>query len=166
MPTLARQSSRSSDTTLPVTTPTWSLATRVSMLVCSIFLFLLFLIAAIAQENGFHEFSSPAIAQENGFQNAQLNFNVTACNFNRNIGNFYNAMHITISYDDQSVGATSLLFPFYQGPQNTTILASCLSGVTLTVNNQRWQEFLADRSQGRVIFMLDVTSRIRFKISW
>ncbi|KAL3519536.1 hypothetical protein ACH5RR_017685 [Cinchona calisaya] len=153
-----------------------SVATRVSKLVCSIFLFFLLLIGVITfilwlslrphrPRFHTHEFSIPAIAQENGFENAQINFNVTARNPNRIIGIFYDSMHVTVSYDDQNVGATSLLFPFYQGPKNTTILASSLSGATLTVNNQRWQEFLADRSQGRVIFKLDVTSRIRFKIS-
>ncbi|CDP20320.1 unnamed protein product [Coffea canephora] len=153
-----------------------SLATRVSKLVCSIFLFFLFLIGVITfilwlslrphrPRFHIHEFSIPAIAQGNGFENAQIDFNVTARNPNRAIGIFYDAMHISVTYDDQGIGATSLLYPFYQGPKNTTVLAGSLSGATLTVTNQRWQQFLADRSQGRVIFKLDVTSTIRFKIS-
>ncbi|CAI9087745.1 OLC1v1021897C1 [Oldenlandia corymbosa var. corymbosa] len=153
-----------------------SFATRVSKLACSIFLFLLFLIGMITfilwlslrpHRPRFHirDFSIPAITQANGFQNAQINFNVTARNPNANIGVYYDSTHVSVWYDDQSVGATPVLFPFYQGPKNTTIIDGSLSGATLTVDNQRWQEFVSDRSQGRVVFKLEVTSVIRFKIS-
>ncbi|KAL3522054.1 hypothetical protein ACH5RR_014888 [Cinchona calisaya] len=155
-----------------------SLTTRVSKFICSVILFILFFIGLIAfimwlslrphrPRILVQDFSIPAISQQNGFENAQINFNVTARNPNRSIGIYYDEIHVAISYDDQNIGGNSLLFPFYQQPENSTFLASSLSGTTLTVNDQIWKEFLADQSQGRVIFKLEVTSNIRFKImSW
>lgn len=71
----------------------------------------------------------------------------------------------SVFYKDQKIGSTPLLFPFYQQPKNTTDVIGVLSGATLTVNNQRWTEFLSDRSRGSVVFRLELTSTIRFKVS-
>ncbi|KAA8515462.1 hypothetical protein F0562_018927 [Nyssa sinensis] len=153
-----------------------SLTTRISKLVCAIFLSIIFFVGIITfilwlslrpHRPRFHirGFSIPGLAQQNGFENAQVNFNVTARNANLNIGVFYDAMDVTLYYQDLGIGRTSLLFPFYQEPKNTTVLAGVLSGASLTVTNQRWAQFLADRSRGTVIFRLEVSSTIRFKVS-
>uniref|UniRef100_A0A5B7BKQ3 Late embryogenesis abundant protein LEA-2 subgroup domain-containing protein n=2 Tax=Davidia involucrata TaxID=16924 RepID=A0A5B7BKQ3_DAVIN len=152
-----------------------SLTTRVSKLVCAIFLGLLFFLGIITfilwlslrpHRPRFHirNFSVPGLAQENGFENAQVIFNATARNANQNIGIYYDSMDVKLYYKDQSIGGTSLLIPFYQEPKNTTVLYGVLSGASLTVNNQRWAQFLADRAKGTVIFRLEVSSTIRFKV--
>ncbi|KAK6133309.1 hypothetical protein DH2020_032972 [Rehmannia glutinosa] len=153
-----------------------SLTTRVSKLICAIFLALLFLMGIITfilwlslrphrPRFHVHDFSIPDLAQEGGFQNAQIIYNVTARNSNQNIGVYYDSMELAVYYQDQSIGGSRLLFPFYQKPKNTTVIAGVLGGAALTVTSQRWQQFMADRARGEVVFRLEVTSVIRFKIS-
>lgn len=71
----------------------------------------------------------------------------------------------SVYYRDQKIGSTPLLFPFYQEPKNTTEVHGDLSGATLTVNNYRWEEFMSDRAQGKVVFRLELTATIRFKVN-
>ncbi|KAJ0018730.1 hypothetical protein Pint_10875 [Pistacia integerrima] len=153
-----------------------SLTTRVSKTLCVIFLSLLLIVGIIMfilwlslrphrPRFHIHEFSIPGLAQATGFENAELNFNVTARNPNQHIGIYYSSTEAFVYYKDQRVGATPLAEPFYQEPKNTTIMAATLSGATLTVNSQRWTEFMNDRAQGRVAFRLEIVSSIRFKVS-
>lgn len=58
-----------------------------------------------------------------------------------------------------------LLSPFYQDPKNTTEVDGVLTGATLTVNSHHWSEFQIDKGDGSVVFRLELTSVIRFKIS-
>ncbi|XAR53756.1 hypothetical protein NMG60_11022430 [Bertholletia excelsa] len=152
-----------------------SLTTRVSKIICAIFLTLLFIFGLVAfilwlslrpHRPRFHvqDFSVPGLGQPNGFENAQVNFNVTARNANQNIGIYYDAMQVNLLYEDQSIGGASLLFPFYQQPKNTTVLFGLLTGATLTVNKERWMQFQGDLGKGMVVFRLDLTSTIRFKV--
>ncbi|KAL7244102.1 hypothetical protein ACSBR1_016354 [Camellia fascicularis] len=153
-----------------------SLTTRISKIVCAIFLTILFILGIIffilwlslrPHRTRFHirDFSVPGLNQSNGFENAEVIFNVTARNSNQVIGIHYDAMQVTLYYQDQAIGKTFLLFPFYQKPKNTTVLYGVLSGATLTVNSNRWMQFQNDRDQGVVVFRLQVTSTIRFKVS-
>ncbi|XP_073311930.1 NDR1/HIN1-like protein 26 [Primulina huaijiensis] len=153
-----------------------NLTTRVSKLICTIFLTLLFLVGIISfilwlslrpHRPRFHieEFSIPALVQDSGFQNAQIIYNVTARNANQNIGIYYDSMQVTVYYQDQSIGSSPVLSSFYQKPKNTTIIAGTLRGASLTVNSEQWEQFMATRAQGQAVFRLDVVSVIRFKIS-
>ncbi|XP_021599955.1 NDR1/HIN1-like protein 26 [Manihot esculenta] len=153
-----------------------SLTTRVSKLICAIFLIILFVLGIVAfilwlslrphrPRIYIHDFSIPGLGQANGFENAEIIFNVTARNSNQHIGFYYDNVVGSVYYKDQRIGDTPLLNPFYQEAKNTTIMYGVLSGATLTVNSHRWMEFLNDRSKGTVIFRLDVTSNIRFKVS-
>lgn len=153
-----------------------SLAKRVSKVICGVFLTLLLIAGVIVfitwlslrpHRPRFHvrDFSIPALTQPNGFENAQVIFNVTDRNPNQHIGIYYDAMQVTLYYQDQGIGGASLLFPFYQGSKNTTVLYGVLSGATLTVNNGRWTEFQKDKAQGVVVFRLQFTSTIRFKLT-
>ncbi|PIN18679.1 hypothetical protein CDL12_08648 [Handroanthus impetiginosus] len=153
-----------------------SLTTRISKLICAIFLALLILVGIITfilwlslrpHRPRFHvqEFSMPSLPQESGFKNAQIVYNATVRNANQNIGIYYDSMQLTLYYQDQSIGGSQLLFPFYQKPKNTTVIAGELAGRNLTVTSQRWQEFMADLADGEVVFRFDITSTIRFKIS-
>ncbi|KAL3615006.1 hypothetical protein CASFOL_040667 [Castilleja foliolosa] len=141
-----------------------SLTTRVSKLICSIFLTLLFLVGIITfilwlslrpHRPRFHVegFSLPDVGQ--------IIYNVTARNSNQNIGVYYDSMQVAVFYEDQSVGGEPVLFPFYQGPKNTTVIAGQLSGVA----SERWHQFMAARTRGEAVFRLEVTSVIRFRIS-
>ncbi|KAM1485474.1 hypothetical protein ACFX13_037744 [Malus domestica] len=153
-----------------------SLTTRVSKLICTIFLSLLLILGMITfilwlslrphrPRFHIHAFSVPGLGQETGFANAGIMFNATARNANHNIGIYYDSMDATVYYRDQRVGSiTGLLDPFYQGPKNTTIVMGSFQGATLTVNNQRWMEFTNDREKGTVVFRLEFTATIRFKI--
>ncbi|KAF3451663.1 hypothetical protein FNV43_RR07759 [Rhamnella rubrinervis] len=154
-----------------------NLTTRVSKIICAIFLGLLLVVGMVAfilwlslrpHRPRFHilEFSVPGLSQDNGFNNAQISFNVTARNSNHNIGIYYDAMDGSVYYRDQKIGSLpSLLQPFYQEPKNTTVVHDVFTGASLTVNSQRWMEFMNDRSKGTVVFRLQLTSTIRFKIS-
>ncbi|KAK6797676.1 hypothetical protein RDI58_005378 [Solanum bulbocastanum] len=155
-----------------------SLTTRVSKVVCTIFLTLLSILGIIAfilwlglrphrPRIFLHDFSIPAISQGIGPESAQINFNVTARNSNQVIGIFYDAIQMAATYQEQSIGNSQLLTPFYQLPKNTTVLAGTFSGPMVTVTGTQWQQMLDDRSRGTVIFRVELTARIRFKIwSW
>ncbi|KZV39156.1 hypothetical protein F511_12301 [Dorcoceras hygrometricum] len=153
-----------------------SLTTRVSKLICTIVLALLFLVGIISfilwlslrpHRPRFHveDFSIPALTQGSGLENAQIIYNVTARNSNQNIGVYYDSVQVTVYYQDQSIGGSPVLSSFYQEPKNTTIVAGTLSGDTLKLTNERWQQIMADRAGGQVVFRIDVVSVIRFKIS-
>ncbi|XP_030533378.1 NDR1/HIN1-like protein 26 [Rhodamnia argentea] len=153
-----------------------SLTTRISKLVCSIFLSLLLILGIITfilwlslrphrPRVHIHNFSVPGLSQENGFENAQISFNVTLRNANEHIGMYYDAMDGSVFYRDQKIGSKLLLASLYQQPKTTTIITDVLSGATLTVTSQRWMEFLNDRAAGSVTFRLDLASTIRFKVS-
>ncbi|KAL6990832.1 hypothetical protein U1Q18_008953 [Sarracenia purpurea var. burkii] len=149
---------------------------RVYKMICAIFLALLFLVGIIVfilwlsfrpHRPKFHVrgFLVPGLDKAHGFENARVIFNVTDRNPNRKIGIYYDAMQVTLFYKGQSIGGTSLSFPFYQEPKNTTMLSSVLGRATLTVNNQRWMEFRNDLTGGMVVFRIRITSTIRFKVS-
>ncbi|GAB2298811.1 hypothetical protein Dimus_032889 [Dionaea muscipula] len=154
-----------------------SLTTKVSKMICSIFLFVLFVLGLIAfilwlslrpHRPRFHivDFSIPALAQPNGFNNAQINFNVTIRNSNRKILVQYDSIQAAVYYQDLYIGGQVLVSgAFYQDPKNTTDLYGALSGATLTVTSQLWSDFQNDRSLGNVAFRLQITSVIKFHIS-
>lgn len=153
-----------------------SLTTRISKLICAIFLALFFLIGVTTfvlwlslrphrPRFHIHEFSIPALAQQIGLENAHIIYNATARNANQNIGIYYDSTHLTVYHQDQSIGGSPLLFPFYQKPKNTTIIAGELGRAALKVTTQQWHQFMADLGRGEVLFRLEITSVIRFKIS-
>ncbi|KAL7130219.1 hypothetical protein ABFS83_13G119700 [Erythranthe nasuta] len=153
-----------------------SLTTRVSQLICAVFSALFFLIGLTTfilwlslrphrPRFHLHEFSIPALAQQGGFENARIIYNATARNSDQNIGIHYDSMELTVYYEDQSVGGSPLLFPFYQKPKNTTLIAGQLGGAALKVTDERWQRFMADLGRGEVGFRFEITSTIRFRIS-
>ncbi|KAG4998410.1 hypothetical protein JHK82_029193 [Glycine max] len=153
-----------------------SLTTRVSKMICATFLGLLFIVGLITfilwlslrpHRPRFHiqEFNLPGLTQNSGFENAVITFKVSARNSNQNIGVYYESMDGAVYYRDQKIGSKPLLYPFYQQPKNTTEVDGDLSGATLTVSSQRWSEFQSDRADGSVVFRLELTSVIRFKIS-
>ncbi|XWS12792.1 hypothetical protein CRYUN_Cryun37aG0120700 [Craigia yunnanensis] len=153
-----------------------SFTTRVTKILCAIFLSLLLVVGIVLfilwlslrpHRPRFHmiEFTVPGLAQSSGFENAQITFNVTARNSNQHIGIYYDTMVGSVFYKDQQIGSTPLLDPFYQEPKTTTIVYGTFGAATLTVNSNRWKEFMDDRQQGMVVFRLDITSVIRFKLS-
>ncbi|KAL5775390.1 hypothetical protein ACOSP7_012947 [Xanthoceras sorbifolium] len=155
-----------------------SLATRLSKTICIIFLSLPLVLGIVAfnlwlslrpHRPRFHVHGGPGfiqgLDQPAGFENAQIAFNVTARNSNQHIGIYYYSMEGLVYYRDQRVGSTPLKDPFYQEPKTTTVLDATLSGATLTVSSQRWNEFLNDRGKGKVAFRLEIRSTIRFRVS-
>lgn len=153
-----------------------SLTTRISKLICAIFLTLLLFLGIISfilwlslrphrPRFHIHDFSIPTLAQADGFENAQIFFNVTVRNSNQHIGVYYDTMVSAVYYKDQKIGTKPLLFPFLQEPKTTTIINDVLSGATLAVSSSRWAEFMSDRSKATVPFRLEITANIRFKVS-
>ncbi|CAK7350975.1 unnamed protein product [Dovyalis caffra] len=153
-----------------------SLTTRISKVICGIFLTLLFIVGVAAfitwlslrpHRPRIHvvDFSIPGLDQPTGFENAEIIFNVTARNSNQAIGYFYDSVEAFVYYRNQAIGSTRLVDSFYQEPKNTTIFYRVLSGATLNMNSDRWMAFRNDRALGTVIFRLDVTAMIRFKVS-
>ncbi|KAJ6885592.1 protein NDR1-like [Populus alba x Populus x berolinensis] len=153
-----------------------SLTTRISKIICGIFLTLLF-IGSIAvfitwlslrphrPRILISNFFIPGLDQPDGFENAEISFNVTARNANRAVGYYYDSVEAFVYYRDRAIGSTPLVDSFYQEPKNTTILFKVLKGATLDVNSDRWRVFRKDRARGAVVFRLDVTAMIRFKLS-
>ena len=153
-----------------------SLTTRVSKIVCGIFLTLLFIVGIAAfiawlslrphrPRIHIRNFLIPGLDQPTGFDNAEIIFNVTARNSNQVIGYYYDSVEAFVHYRNQVIGYAPLVDSFYQEPKNTTILYKVLSGATLNVTSDRWSEFRNDRALGTVVFRLDVTGMVRFKVS-
>ncbi|KAJ9689599.1 hypothetical protein PVL29_012343 [Vitis rotundifolia] len=151
-----------------------SLTTRLSKFICTIFLGLLLVLGVVTfilwlslrphrPRFHIHKFSVPNLAEGAGF--TEITFNVTARNSNQNIGIYYDSMEASIYYKDQRVATTSLLFPFYQEPKNTTVIYKELNGNTITENSERTMELMNDVAKGTVVFGLELTSTIRFKVS-
>ncbi|KAJ0507642.1 putative protein NDR1 [Helianthus annuus] len=80
-----------------------SLTTRVTKLICAVFLSILFTVGLVTfilwlglrpHRPRFHvqQFSFPSLAEPNGFSTAQLTFNVTARNPNIEIGIYYDTV--------------------------------------------------------------------------
>ncbi|XP_004496781.1 NDR1/HIN1-like protein 26 [Cicer arietinum] len=153
-----------------------SLTTRVSKMVCTVFLSLLAIIGLIIfiiwlslrphrPRFFIHEFTLPGLAQQSSYGNAQVTFKVNARNSNQNIGVYYESMDGSVYYRNQKIGSIPLLSSFYQGPKNTTEVDGVFSGTTLTISSQGWSEIQNDRDDGSVMFSLELTSVIKFKIS-
>ncbi|RVX08067.1 hypothetical protein CK203_014903 [Vitis vinifera] len=127
-----------------------SLTTRVFKIICSIFLGLLLVVGFLTfilwlslrphrPRFHIHEFSVPNLTEGAGFTE--------------------------ITFNDQRVATTSLLFPFYQEPKNTTVIYKELNGNSITENSERTMELMNDVAKGTVVFGLELTSTIRFKVS-
>ncbi|CAK8573773.1 unnamed protein product [Lathyrus sativus] len=153
-----------------------SLTTRVSKMVCTIFLSLLAIIGLITfivwlslrphrPRFFLRDVTIAGLQAQSGVQTAQLAFKVDARNSNLNIGVYYESMTGTVYYRKNVIGSTPIPFPSYQGPKNTTKINAVFTGPTLTVSNQGWTEIQNDRADGSVMFSLELTSVIKFKIS-
>ncbi|XP_071709178.1 NDR1/HIN1-like protein 26 [Rutidosis leptorrhynchoides] len=152
-----------------------SLSTRVSKLICAVFLSLLFIVGLISfilwlslrphrPRFHIHQFSFPSLAQENGFASAQATYNVTARNSNLNIGISYDTMHVTLYYHNQNIGEKPSLPAFYQSPKTSTIIQDTFVRPTLVIDEALWAQIVADRMRGKVLFRLEVASAIKFKV--
>ncbi|KAJ6767281.1 hypothetical protein OIU79_023111 [Salix purpurea] len=153
-----------------------SLTTRVSKIICGIFLTLLFIggVAAFIAwlslrphrpRIHIRDFSIPGLDQPTGFDNAEIIFNITARNSNQAIGYYYDSVEALVYYRSQVIGSAPLVDSFYQEPKNTTILYKVLSGATLNMTSDLWTEFTKDRAVGTVVFRVDITGLVRFKVS-
>ncbi|KAK8517331.1 hypothetical protein V6N13_092610 [Hibiscus sabdariffa] len=153
-----------------------SCTSRVTKTVCAIFLGLVLVVGIVffilwlslsPHRPRFHmvEFTVPGLAQPTGFENAEITFNVTVRNSNQHIGIYYDSMVGSVLYRDQRIGSAPLMDPFFQEPKTTTVVDCTFGAATLTVNSKKWEEFMNDRQQGTVVFRLDITSVIRFKVS-
>ncbi|KAK8484035.1 hypothetical protein V6N11_066616 [Hibiscus sabdariffa] len=153
-----------------------SFTNRVIKILCTIFLSVLLLVGIVLfilwlslrpHRPRFHiaDFTVPGLAQPSGFENALVSFNVTDRNSNQHIGIYYDSVVGSIFYQDQQIGSAPLMDPFFQEPKTTTIMYGTFTGATLTVNSNRWKEFMDARQQGTVVFRLEITSVIRFKVT-
>ncbi|KAJ6397047.1 hypothetical protein OIU77_021980, partial [Salix suchowensis] len=130
-----------------------SLTTRVSKIICGIFLTLLFIggVAAFIAwlslrphrpRIHIRDFSIPGLEQPTGSDNAEIIFNITARNSNQAIGYYYDSVEALVYYRSQ-----------------------VLSGATLNMTSDLWTEFTKDRAVGTVVFRVDITGLVRFKVS-
>ncbi|KAE8724417.1 hypothetical protein F3Y22_tig00010533pilonHSYRG00339 [Hibiscus syriacus] len=153
-----------------------SCTAMVTKTVCAIFLcvvlvvgivFFILWISLRPHRPRFHmvEFTVPGLTQPTGFENAEITFNVTVRNSNQHIGIYYDTMVGSVFYRDQRIGSAPLMDPFFQEPKTTTVVDRTFGAATLTVNSKRWEEFMNDRQKGMVVFRLDITSVIGFKVS-
>ncbi|XAR65609.1 hypothetical protein NMG60_11009777 [Bertholletia excelsa] len=155
-----------------------SLHSRISKVICTIFLGFLFFLAIIAfilwlalrphrPRIHIRDFSISGLANQNGYMNTTVMFNITALNPNQNIGIYYDAMQVNLEYNSQTIGTAKLLYPFFERPHNMTVLYGVFTREMLAVKKEHWKQFLADRDRGPVAFQLKITSVIRFKLfSW
>ncbi|CAA7029796.1 unnamed protein product [Microthlaspi erraticum] len=153
-----------------------SLTTRVSKLICAIFLSLLLCLGIVffilwislrPHRPRFHirGFSLPGLGKPDGYETSHISFKITAHNPNQNVGVYYDSMDASIYHKDKKIGSTTKLAqPFYQDPKNTSLIEGELRGPTMTVNKDRWMEMERERNQGKVVLSLEVVSVIRFKV--
>lgn len=103
------------------------------------------------------------LGQDNGLQNAAITFNVTARNPNSNVDIYYDDMSGTVFYLEQQLASTrTLLLQFHQRSKNTTYVNGVFTGVSLAVNGDTFKQDLA---AGKVVFRLELTTGIRFKVA-
>ncbi|KAL4310851.1 hypothetical protein GQ457_01G046620 [Hibiscus cannabinus] len=120
---------------------------------------------ASSSEVSYSGFHGSGLVQPSGFENALISFNVTDRNSNQHIGIYYDSVVGSVFYKDQQIGSAPLMDPFFQEPKTTTIMYGTFTGATLTVSSNRWKEFMDARQQGTVVFRLEITSVIRFRIT-
>ncbi|XP_010430193.1 PREDICTED: protein YLS9-like [Camelina sativa] len=152
-----------------------SLTTRVSKLICGIFLSLLLCLGIVTfilwislrphrPRVHISGFSISGLSQSNGYETSHISFKITARNPNQNVRVYYDSMNGSVYYKEKRVGSTKLTNPFYQDPKNTSLIEGALRGPTMAVNKDRWLEMERDRNQGKIVFRLEVRSVIRFKV--
>lgn len=152
-----------------------SFTSRLCKLLCAIFLTLVLVVGLISfilwlslrpHRPRFHIHEFVVVGLGQGSDITQIQFNASARNANHNIGVHYDSMDGSVFYKDQSIGSKPLLFPFYQGPKNTTAVGDTITVTTLKENGQRWTEIMNERRMaGVVVFRLEIISIIRFQIS-
>ncbi|RAL49624.1 hypothetical protein DM860_001915 [Cuscuta australis] len=161
-----------------------SLATRTTKLVCAIVLGLLAIVTLITfifwlslrphrPRVRVEDFSFPVSSRSGsgppqGAGAERVNFNVTVRNSNQAIGIWYDAVAVAVSYEDQVIGNASFPKRFFQQPKNTTVFAGSMGGAAaLNRMARQWAGLVGGASRGLVLFRLEVTSGIRFKVaSW
>ncbi|KAH0451496.1 hypothetical protein IEQ34_018795 [Dendrobium chrysotoxum] len=147
-----------------------SLSSRTAKLICSLFLTLLLITAVIIfvlwlsfrpHRPRFHisSFSAPGLSS--GVLRS-ISFNVSSRNPNREIGIYYDAISASVFYNNDVLGSSPVLFPFYQPPKNTTAVNGEIDQEELT---QAAGKIAVDAAGGRVGFRLELSSTIRFKVS-
>ncbi|VFQ81698.1 unnamed protein product [Cuscuta campestris] len=157
-----------------------SLATRTTKLVCAIVLGLLAIVTLITfvlwlslrphrprvrvEDFSFPVSSRSGSGPQQGAAAERINFNVTVRNSNQAIGIRYDAVTVAVTYEDQVIGNASFPKRFFQQPKNTTVFAGSMGGAAAL---NRTAGLVGGASRGLVLFRLEVTSGIRFKVaSW
>ncbi|CAH8352577.1 unnamed protein product [Eruca vesicaria subsp. sativa] len=121
-----------------------SLTTRVSKLICAIFLSILLCLAIVSfilwislrphrPRVHIREFSLPGLGKTDGFETSHISFKITAHNPNQNVGVYYDSMDGSVYYKEKRFGSTNLTHPFYQEPKNTSLIEGVLRGVRVQV---------------------------------
>ncbi|CAL9237867.1 unnamed protein product [Arabidopsis halleri] len=152
-----------------------SLTTRVSKLICAIFLSLLLCLGIITfilwislrphrPRVHIRGFSISGLSRPDGFETSHISFKITAHNPNQNVGIYYDSMEGSVYYKEKRIGSTKLTNPFYQDPKNTSWVDGALRRPAMAVTKDRWMEMERDRNQGKIVFRLEVRSVIRFKV--
>lgn len=152
-----------------------SLTTRVSKLICAIFLSLLLCLGIITfilwislrphrPRVHIRGFSISGLSRPDGFETSHISFKITAHNPNQNVGIYYDSMEGSVYYKEKRIGSTKLTNPFYQDPKNTSWVDGALGRPAMAVTKERWMEMERDRNQGKIVFRLEVRSVIRFKV--
>ncbi|EPS66769.1 hypothetical protein M569_08010 [Genlisea aurea] len=139
-----------------------SLTTRVYKLICSIVLALLFFVALIffILWLSLRPHRPHFYVDRLSVSPAAIDYGITSRNDNENIGIYYHSVQVTVFYNDQTIAAASPpVFPFFQGPKNTTAISGELSPVMAS------PQFAADVAGGRVVLRVEIRSGIKFQIS-
>ncbi|KAE8664484.1 hypothetical protein F3Y22_tig00112762pilonHSYRG00085 [Hibiscus syriacus] len=153
-----------------------SFTAKATKVLCAIFLFIFLFVGVFffilwlslhPHRPRFHtiDFTVPTLAQQSVLDNSLITFNVTARNSNQHMGIYYDSMVVSAFYKDQRIGSSALYPPFSLNPKTTTIVQGTIGAATLTVNTDEWKEFMNDRQHGTVVFRLEITSGIRFRVS-
>ncbi|XP_020594008.1 protein NDR1-like [Phalaenopsis equestris] len=146
-----------------------SLTTRAAKFICSIFLTLLLITAVIIfilwlslrpHRPRFHLFSFSTHNIASGALQT-ISFNVSSRNPNREIGIYYDAISASVFYNNDAIGSSPVLFPFYQPPKNTTAVRGEIGVEELSVGAAAEGQMAG----GRVGFRLELASTIRFRVS-
>ncbi|WOL15115.1 hypothetical protein Cni_G23896 [Canna indica] len=152
-----------------------TLTTQFAKCLCSIFLTLLLIVGVIMfvlwlslrphrPHFNLASLSAASIASPADLANSTISFNVTDRNSNKKIGIYYDAVFGSVLYKDHLIGSGPVMFPFYQPPNNTTVIIADLAGAPVAAGSALSTELSADAAAGRVELRLELNSTIRFKV--
>ncbi|GAV89242.1 LEA_2 domain-containing protein [Cephalotus follicularis] len=99
----------------------------------------------------------------NNHLNSTIDFILWAENPNRRISVYYDSIHVSVVYEDQTIGF-NMVEPFHQPHQNVTRLGVTVVAQNLALSKSSYKDLWIDKSSRRLELDVHVKAKIRFKV--